>query len=238
MKKLVTFLLGLSVVLLASCSNGNRTTNTGVVDEDSLPADPPLGYVIELQPLGDFSHQKAELLREDLIKQLALIFRTKTEAELEASVCIAENKQIPVSCLYKPRNRYWAGKILGMLHAEHGGNDEIVTIGLTNRDISTSIHGQYNYGIMGLSLRPGDACVVSTYRLKRKDDLWKVTMHEFLHSRGLPHCKKDDVKCLMQDAHGKNSFYMKHGLCEDCKKRIAITFATSNVDGIGEAIPI
>ena len=220
MKKFIFFILGISAMLWVGCSNGNRTDADGVVVEDSLPADPPLGYVIELQPLGDFSHQKAELLREELIKQLASIFRTKTKAELEASVSVAENKQLPASCLYKPRNRYWAGKILGMLHAEHGGNDEIVTIGLTNRDISTSIHGQYNYGIMGLSLRPGDACVVSTYRLKRKDDLWKVAMHEFLHSRGLPHCKKDNPTCLMQDAHGKNTFYMKHGLCEDCKKRL------------------
>ena len=88
-----------------------------------------------------------------------------------------------------------------MLHEEHGGNDEIVTIGLTHQDISTSIHGHYNYGIMGLSFRPGDACVVSTFRLKRKDDLWKVTIHEFLHSRGLPHCKTNAPKCLMQDAH-------------------------------------
>ena len=90
----------------------------------------------------------------------------------------------------------------------------------TGQEKSTSIHGQYNYGIIGLSFRPGDACVVSTYRLKKKDDLWKVTMHEFLHSRGLPHCKKDNPKCLMQDAHGKNTFYMKHGLCDDCKKVI------------------
>ncbi|RGN81615.1 hypothetical protein DXB41_11040 [Segatella copri] len=73
---------------------------------------------------------------------------------------------------------------------------------------------------MGLSFRPGDACVVSTFRLKRKDDLWKVTIHEFLHSRGLPHCKKNAPKCLMQDAHGKNTFYMKNGLCEDCKKSL------------------
>ena len=72
---------------------------------------------------------------------------------------------------------------------------------------------------LGFSYRPGDACVVSTYRLKRKNDLWKVAIHEFLHSRGLPHCKKDDVKCLMQDAHGKNPhLQMKNGLCEDCKK--------------------
>ena len=219
MKKFIFFILGISAMLLGGCSNGNQK-HSEVIVEDSTPCCPPLGYVIELQPLGDFSHQKAELLREELVKQLATIFRTNTKAELEASISVAESKPIPTSCLYKPRNRYWAGKILEILHAEHGGNDEIVTIGLTNRDISTSIHGQYNYGIMGLSFRPGDACVVSTYRLKRKDDLWKMTMHEFLHSRGLPHCRKDDVKCLMQDAHGKNTFYMKHGLCEDCRKRL------------------
>ena len=103
---------------------------------------------------------------------------------------------------------------------KHPSKPGTVTIGLTHRDISTSIHGQYNYGIMGLSFRPGDACVVSTFRLKRKDDLWKVTIHEFLHSRGLPHCKKNAPKCLMQDAHGKNTFYMKHGLCEDCKNSL------------------
>lgn len=43
---------------------------------------------------------------------------------------------------------------------------------------------------------------------------------EFLHSRGLPHCKKDDLKCLMQDAYGKNTFYMKNGLCQDCQKSL------------------
>ena len=102
---------------------------------DSLPADPPLGYVIELKPLGNFSRQKAEQLREELVKQLGLIFNKVPKAELEASVFVGDKKEIPASCLYKPRNRYWAGGILKMLHEEHGGNDEIVTIGLTHRDI-------------------------------------------------------------------------------------------------------
>ena len=218
-KVLVTLLVGISAMLLGGCSNGSKP-HAKEFDEDSVPCCPPLGYVIELQPLGTFSQEKAEQLRNEFVKQLALVFRTKSKVELDASVIVRESKAIPASCLYKPRNRYWAGAILKKLHTTHGGNNEIVTIDLTNRDISTSIHGQYNYGIMGLSFRPGDACVVSTYRLKRKDDLWKVTMHEFLHSRGLPHCKKDDVKCLMQDAHGKNTCYMKHGLCEDCRKRL------------------
>ncbi len=122
-------------------------------------------------------------MREELVKQLGFIFNKVPKAWLEASVFVGDKKEIPASCLYKPRNRYWAGGILKMLHEEHGGNDEIVTIGLMHRDM-------------------------------------KVTIHEFLHSRGLPHCKKDDLKCLMQDAHGKNNFYMKHGLCEDCKNSL------------------
>ena len=175
MKKLLLFIAGISILFLAGCYNGNQSHgNEGM--GDSLPADPPLGYVIELKPLGIFSHQKAEQLRGELVKQLGLIFNKVPKAELEASVFVGDKKEIPASCLYKPRNRYWAGGILKMLHEEHGGNDEIVTIGLTHRDISTSIHGQYNYGIMELSFRPGDACVVSTFRLKRKDDLWKVTI--------------------------------------------------------------
>ena len=109
MKKFIFFILGISAMLLGGCSNGNQN-HSEVVVEDSTPCCPPLGYVIELQPLGDFSHQKAELLREELVKQLATIFRTNTKAELEASISVAESKPIPNLILYKPRNRYWAGK--------------------------------------------------------------------------------------------------------------------------------
>ena len=150
-------------------------------------------------------------MKEELEKHLLTIYLTEIE--------VPPKKDIPAFCPYKPSNRYWTGKILGFLKQQNQESD-FVTIGLTHRDISTSIHGNYNYGIMGLSFRPGNACVVSTFRLKRKDDLWKVTTHEFLHSRGLPHCKKNDPKCLMQDAHGKNTFSMKNGLCQDCQNSL------------------
>ena len=165
----------------------------------------------DLQPLGDFTQKEAKQLKEELEKHLVPIYLSEIE--------VLPKKDIPASCLYKPRNRFWAGKILGFLKQQNQGSD-FVTIGLTHRDISTSIHGNYNYGIMGYSFRPGNACVVSTFRLKRKDDLWKVTTHEFLHSRGLPHCKKDNPKCLMQDAHGKNTFFMKNRLCQDCQNSL------------------
>lgn len=55
MKKLLLFIAGISILFLAGCSNGNQSHgNEGM--GDSLPADPPLGYVIELKPLGNFSH--------------------------------------------------------------------------------------------------------------------------------------------------------------------------------------
>ena len=210
-KTFVTLTVGLIIILMSSCSSWKKTSSTED-DSDTLCTCPPESYVhIDLQPFGDFTQKEANQLKEELEKHLVPIYLSEIE--------VLPKKDIPASCLYKPRNRYWAGNILGFLKQQNQGSD-FVTIGLTHRDISTSIHGNYNYGIMGLSFRPGNACVVSTFRLKRKDDLWKVTTHEFLHSRGLPHCKKDDLKCLMQDAHGKNTFYMKHGLCEDCKNSL------------------
>lgn len=211
-KTFVTLTVGLIIILMSSCSSWKKTSSTED-DSDTLCTCPPESYVhIDLQPFGDFTQKEANQLKEELEKHLVPIYLSEIE--------VLPKKDIPASCLYKPRNRYWAGNILGFLKQQNQESD-FVTIGLTHRDISTSIHGNYNYGIMGLSFRPGNACVVSTFRLKRKDDLWKVTTHEFLHSRGLPHCKKDDLKCLMQDAHGKNTFYMKHGLCEDCKKTLS-----------------
>lgn len=210
-KTFVTLTVGLIIILMSSCSSWKKTSSTED-DSDTLCTCPPESYVhIDLQPFGDFTQKEANQLKEELEKHLVPIYLSEIE--------VLPKKDIPASCLYKPRNRYWAGNILGFLKQQNQGSD-FVTIGLTHRDISTSIHGNYNYGIMGLSFRPGDACVVSTFRLKRKDDLWKVTIHEFLHSRGLSHCKKNDPKCLMQDAHGKNTFYMKHGLCEDCKNSL------------------
>ena len=210
-KSFITLTIGLIIILMSSCSSGKKTSSTED-DSDTLCTCPPESFVhIDLQPLGDFTQKEANQLKEELEKHLVPIYLSEIE--------VLPKKDIPASCLYKPRNRYWAGKILGFLKQQNQGSD-FVTIGLTHRDISTSIHGNYNYGIMGLSFRPGNACVVSTFRLKQKNDLWKVTTHEFLHSRGLPHCKKDDLKCLMQDAHGKNTFYMKNGLCQDCQNSL------------------
>ena len=92
MKKLLLFIAGISILFLAGCSNGNQSHgNEGM--GDSLPADPPLGYVIELKPLGNFSHQEAEQLRKELVKQLGIIFNKVPKAWVEASELLETRKK-------------------------------------------------------------------------------------------------------------------------------------------------
>lgn len=205
---ILTTLITILAINLVSCNKPVKHV-TPIYISDSICTDPEYGFVIQLQPLGDFSQKKAEQLEKDLEKYLFPIYHCYIQ--------VAPNIELPKSAYYKPRNRYWAGGILKYLKQQ---SDEIVVIGLTNKDISTSIHGHYNYGIMGLSYKPGSSCIVSTYRLKRKDDLWKVVMHEFLHSRGLPHCLNDNPYCIMQDAHKQNTFYRKNTICERCKSEL------------------
>ena len=153
-KSFVTLAVGLIIILMSSCSSGKKPSSTEA-DSGTLCTCPPESFIhIDLQPLGDFSQKEANQLKEELEKHLVPIYLSEIE--------VLPKKDIPASCLYKPRNRYWAGNILGFLKQQNQGSD-FVTIGLTHRDISTSIHGNYNYGIMGYSFRPGNACVVSTF---------------------------------------------------------------------------
>ena len=216
MRKTVFFAFIAAVAMsLASCNEKRQEPNGEDQTTDTqLPCCLPTDFVISLVRLNDFPKAEAERVKRELEKHLPeMCF---------AQVYVAdETMKIPANCLYKPRNRYWAGKILDMLKVTNPDETaNLVRIGLTNDDISTSVHGHHNYGIMGLSLRPGSSCVVSTFRLKHREDLWKVVAHEFLHSRGLPHCGKDNSKCIIQDAHGKDSFSKKQDLCDDCKKKL------------------
>ncbi len=102
-------------------------------------------------------------------------------------------------------------------------NKNEFTIGVTKTDISCTVHGVQDFGVLGLSYlgHKSNACVVSTLRLKDKKDLWKLMAHEFTHgyfSQG--HCKADDPHCIMQDAKKKPNFAIKDSLCSVCKEEI------------------
>lgn len=109
-------------------------------------------------------------------------------------------------------------------------------VGLTNKDISVPKYEngkikkpewKYNdFGVMGLGYRPGNSCVVSTFRLKTTNKLLfykrleKVVLHELGHNMGLPHC--DNPKCVMTSAAEKISTIdnANASLCSNCARKI------------------
>uniref|UniRef100_UPI004049468B matrixin family metalloprotease n=1 Tax=Flavobacterium sp. TaxID=239 RepID=UPI004049468B len=109
--------------------------------------------------------------------------------------------------------------------------------GLTHQDICITkyekdgqvkkpIHKYTDFGIMGLAYRPGKSCVVSTFRLQHANEkihfsrLKKVSVHEFGHNLGLPHCP--DKKCVMTDAVESVSTIDNANLdlCAACKQKL------------------
>ncbi len=123
---------------------------------------------------------------------------------------------IPQQAWYAPRNRYRADSIIAWLHRRTG--PDTITIGLTDKDISTTKGQVADWGVMGLGYRPGNACMVSTFRLsksKTKSQFYKVALHELGHTAGLPHCP--DTNCYMRDAEGGNPLDTETGFCYKCK---------------------
>ena len=81
---------------------------------------------------------------------------------------------------------------------------------------------------MGLGYKPGKACVVSTYRLRKtatsqkhfQQRLFKVVVHEMGHNFGLHHCP--DETCIMVDAEGQMKLDQEKDLCNSCKQKLQI----------------
>lgn len=201
--------------LMAACGKGSKTITLSSENCDDTVCSTPTCLVL-LQPYDDFTQQEAALLKKELEKRFDAMFYGAFGFE------VLPTQPMLKAWYYKPRSRYRADKIIGYLETQVGkeARDSVI-IGLTHHDISTSIHGHKGYGIMGLSHKSGHACVVSTYRLKRRSQLWKVATREFIHAfYAYPHCPKDNPHCLMQDAHGKNTFDNKNDLCDYCKSKM------------------
>lgn len=150
---------------------------------------------------------------------------------------IASNQELyPKAFINVKSPRYRADSIIKFQKVAL--NDSInYVLGLTTKDISTTkkdkngnvLKPKYKYqdwGIMGLAYCPGNSCIVSSFRLKTKnatiymDRLKKVTVHEFGHNLGLPHCP--NKKCVMTDAVETVSTIDNANLelCKDCKLKL------------------
>jgi archaemetzincin len=156
-----------------------------------------------IQPFGDFPESSARTVFEEIKK-------------INPRTIIRPAIPLPAAAYYPARGRYRADSLISFLN--RFGSDDSVVIGLTGRDISTTKNNKADWGVMGLAYRPGNACVVSYYRLSkenRSEQLFKIAVHELGHTQGLPHCAEGT--CFMKDAEGGNPTDLLTGFCTDCK---------------------
>lgn len=158
-------------------------------------------------------------LFEILTKQITLFYGFKAEILAETS--------LPESAYYKARNRYRADTLLNYLLRIRPAKYDYL-IGITEKDISCTSEPYEDWGVFGLGFMPGEACVISTFRLKKnkkseahfQERVIKVVLHELGHNIGLDHCPTP--KCMMQDAEGtiKSVDEEKIEVCSSCKAKI------------------
>lgn len=166
-------------------------------------AEPGNARAIIVQPFGDFPAARSQQVFEQLKK-------------INPNIVLKESIELPAVAYYVPRNRYRADILINYLK-DFGSKDSVV-IGLTDKDISTTKDNIKDWGVMGLGFRPGNACVVSSFRLSKlnlADQFYKVAIHELGHTSGLPHC--ENKKCFMRDADGKNPVNEEEYFCAYCK---------------------
>lgn len=159
----------------------------------------------------------------------ALLNTAVSEAAMfyNCKATILPPQPLPSFAFYKPRQRYKADSLIKYQSAiATPGIGSVV--GLTQKDISTSLGEKEDWGIFGLGYCPGKACIISVFRLKSatydqyRERFIKVLLHELGHNQGLPHCSFDST-CLMMDAKGTIAQVdrEKKWLCSHCKKLLS-----------------
>jgi archaemetzincin len=179
---------------------------------------------VAIQPYIGFPKEKTDALAKVLSEFYKLKIEILPNIEMDKKAFIAVKSP-----------RYRADSIIKFQKKKLSKYDFI--IGLTNNDISTTKKNslgfvkepKYKYqdwGIMGLAYCPGNSCIISSFRLKHKNKetqfmrLKKVTIHEFGHNLGLPHCP--NKKCVMTDAVESIATIDNANLdlCTSCKNQI------------------
>lgn len=210
---LLTLLIGSATW---SCSsNTKRIKHVELVSNNETDCVCPHCRIL-IQPYGNFSQDKAL----EVSKQLKRALSEHMGGLAVTEVQVMPNKPLSEGLMNAAKTRYRASNILDQQQGMVKQPGDVV-IGLTDKDISTSIHGYEDWGIIGLSYLNKNNCVISTYRVKDKSQFWKVVLHEFGHGfLGLLHCPNNDPTCFMIDANGKPNLTPERHFCDSCSKFI------------------
>jgi archaemetzincin len=158
---------------------------------------------IIIQPFNDLSASQIEITYNQL-------------KAINPNIVLRKPMLLPASAFYGKRNRYRADLLIRYL--KNFGTTDTVVIGMTSKDISTTKGDVEDWGVMGLGYCPGNACVVSTFRLAKRncaEQFYKVAIHELGHTQGLSHCAINT--CYMRDAEGGNPLDEETNFCTYCK---------------------
>ncbi len=172
---------------------------------------------IAVQPMGPFAQDLYSQIEQGLTVELGVHVEQRQSIEL------------PSAAYYAPRRRYRAERLLDHLRPMVVAPINRI-LGVTEVDISTTAHGTYDWGILGLGEMPGQTCVISLFRCRRnardlaQRNFRMVTtcIHEVGHTLGLEHCA--DTQCLMTDARGRVATIDRCSghLCARCRRRLGL----------------
>ena len=207
----ITLLMSVIGFILTSCTQ----QNSSISESSSGTADSII--TVCLQPYNGFPKKQLQQLQTDMQHCLDTLIPEK-----KFNVILLDERPFPKFSYYKPRNRYRADSIICY---QKTFNSPDYVMGIADKDISTSIHGAADFGILGLSFRPGRSAVVSTFRVKNKKLFYKVAIHELLHCLGLPHCGEKDRSCYICDADKTPKLEKQTRICPLCRKKLLETKA-------------
>jgi len=197
----------ISALIVGSCNSSG--TNEKKVQVKRTASQSPIiksPIVIDIIPYQDMPSEITEYVYKHIL-------------QINANVRLHRTIPLPVTAFYPARGRYRADSLIRHLSAESPPGH--VTLALTTKDISTSKGEFADWGIFGLSYCPGNACVVSNYRIKGNnlnDQFFKVAIHELGHTQGLDHCPVES--CYMRDAKGGATMKYEKSFCPKCKKSL------------------
>ena len=199
------------------CNNAKRIKKVELIADSTEVAECTCPHCrLLIQPYGDFSQARAQEVSNQLVAALDKHMNGLAVTEVK----ILPAKPLSVGLMNDGKTRYRASKILDQQQGQLQQPGDVI-IGLTDKDISTTLHGHDDFGILGLSYMNKSNCVISTFRVKDKSQFWKVVLHEFGHGfLGLPHCPNKDRSCFMVDANGKPNLSPERHFCDSCAKYI------------------